>query len=372
MLPNDTAAIKEIAKQLVTRNTTGIAHTKGVNSSSLTANWSMITTALKERKLAGVAVFFLLNRFEEFAIRRKQTLLYDLFDLTQCCDVCIGVVGMSHRVDVMDMLEKRVKSRFSCKQLLFMLPTFKDVREIVDRFMVLSPPTTTTTTSSSSTTTTTRATVDSSGCCCCCNQRVSDCSCYNNHNNNWTQFSRSNNFINLLRNSHDNGNPTVWFQRLCSFANIIRCSDNVSVTSPFVLQHFVDAVEMLSPDRNMLLLRQVNELEGLLLVCVCKLQQQQNNNNKNINKNKSNNITNFEQVLQKHADLLNADEYAALSVKLRADRAVLFMWWQHLIELGLLLVEGSQVSLCRAGNWCLVVVVVVVVVVVLFRYMCCR
>lgn len=55
----------------------------------------------------------MLDEFDLFASRRqKQTLLYNLLDALQTSGMCAGVVGLSVRQDVMELLEKRVKSRF--------------------------------------------------------------------------------------------------------------------------------------------------------------------------------------------------------------------------------------------------------------------
>jgi hypothetical protein len=64
---------------------------------------------------ADKAAVFVLEEFDLFASRRqKQTLLYNLLDALQTSGICAGVVGVSVRQDVMELLEKRVKSRFRC------------------------------------------------------------------------------------------------------------------------------------------------------------------------------------------------------------------------------------------------------------------
>jgi origin recognition complex subunit 4 len=59
------------------------------------------------------SVVFVLDEFDLFTTHPRQTLLYNLFDIAQARKAPIAVVGCSARVDVSDMLEKRVKSRFS-------------------------------------------------------------------------------------------------------------------------------------------------------------------------------------------------------------------------------------------------------------------
>ena len=53
---------------------------------------------------------------------RSQTLLYNLFDIAQAKKAPIAVIGCSTRVDVAELLEKRVKSRFSHRWLYLALP----------------------------------------------------------------------------------------------------------------------------------------------------------------------------------------------------------------------------------------------------------
>ena len=62
-------------------------------------------------------VVFVLHSFEQFTLRPKQTLLYSLFDLMQTEDAQMAVVGITTRVDVADLLEKRVRSRCSQRQM---------------------------------------------------------------------------------------------------------------------------------------------------------------------------------------------------------------------------------------------------------------
>jgi origin recognition complex subunit 4 len=59
------------------------------------------------------SVVFVLDEFDLFTTHPRQTLLYNLFDIAQARKAPIAVLGCSARVDVSDLLEKRVKSRFS-------------------------------------------------------------------------------------------------------------------------------------------------------------------------------------------------------------------------------------------------------------------
>lgn len=59
------------------------------------------------------STIFILDEFDLFTTHPRQTLLYNLFDIAQSRKAPIAVVGCSSRMDVVDGLEKRVKSRFS-------------------------------------------------------------------------------------------------------------------------------------------------------------------------------------------------------------------------------------------------------------------
>ena len=59
------------------------------------------------------AVIFVIDEFDMFTYHPRQTLLYNLFDIAQARKAPIAVLGCTGKVDVVEMLEKRVKSRFS-------------------------------------------------------------------------------------------------------------------------------------------------------------------------------------------------------------------------------------------------------------------
>ena len=77
-----------------------------------------------------IAVIFLISEFDAFAARSRQTLLYNLFDVAQSRKAPIAVLGMSARMDAAEMLEKRVKSRFS-QRYVYVTPP-KTLEHFVD------------------------------------------------------------------------------------------------------------------------------------------------------------------------------------------------------------------------------------------------
>ena len=71
------------------------------------------------------AVIFVLEEFDLFAkggAKSKQTLLYAVMDLLQQAQVQAAVVGVTCRHDAVEMLEKRVRSRFSFRRILLAPP----------------------------------------------------------------------------------------------------------------------------------------------------------------------------------------------------------------------------------------------------------
>ncbi|KEY74283.1 hypothetical protein S7711_00441 [Stachybotrys chartarum IBT 7711] len=68
------------------------------------------------------SVVFIIDEFDMFATHPRQTLLYNLFDIAQSRKAPIAVLGCTTRLDVVEMLEKRVKSRFSHRYIYLSLP----------------------------------------------------------------------------------------------------------------------------------------------------------------------------------------------------------------------------------------------------------
>lgn len=75
-----------------------------------------------EEGLTSKSVVFVIDEFDLFATHARQTLLYNLFDIAQARKAPIAVLGVTTRVDVVESLEKRVKSRFSHRYVHLSLP----------------------------------------------------------------------------------------------------------------------------------------------------------------------------------------------------------------------------------------------------------
>ncbi|KAE8160301.1 AAA ATPase domain-containing protein [Aspergillus tamarii] len=71
---------------------------------------------------AAKSIVIILDEFDLFVTHPRQTLLYNLFDIAQARKAPIAVLGLTTKVDVTEMLEKRVKSRFSHRYVYVPLP----------------------------------------------------------------------------------------------------------------------------------------------------------------------------------------------------------------------------------------------------------
>ena len=85
------------------------------------------------------SVIFIIDEFDLFASHPRQTLLYNLFDAAQSSNAPIAVLGLTTKLDVVESLEKRVKSRFGQRYVHLSLPrTFATFQSICKAALV--PP----------------------------------------------------------------------------------------------------------------------------------------------------------------------------------------------------------------------------------------
>ncbi|XP_032362448.1 origin recognition complex subunit 4 [Etheostoma spectabile] len=118
---DDRIALKEITRQLHLENVVG-----DKVFGSFAENLAFLLDALKKGdRSSSRPVLFVLDEFDLFAHHKNQTLLYNLLDVSQSAQAPVAVVGITCRLDVLELLEKRVKSRFSHRQIhLLSNPTF--------------------------------------------------------------------------------------------------------------------------------------------------------------------------------------------------------------------------------------------------------
>lgn len=117
---DERVAFREIASQLC--DTFGL---KFVKTASLGENISFLNQILLTLQQAQKFLCFVLEDFDMFAHRNKQTLLYCLLDALQKSRVKASVIGTTTRHDCIDLLEKRVKSRFSHRTYLLHPPKYE-------------------------------------------------------------------------------------------------------------------------------------------------------------------------------------------------------------------------------------------------------
>ncbi|XP_029304958.1 origin recognition complex subunit 4-like [Cottoperca gobio] len=132
---NDRIALQEITRQLHLENVVG-----DKVFGSFAENLAFLLEALKKGdRSSSRPVLFVLDEFDLFAHHKNQTLLYNLLDVSQSAQAPIAVVGTTCRLDVLELLEKRVKSRFSHRQIhLLNNPTFTQYLERVQTQLSLS------------------------------------------------------------------------------------------------------------------------------------------------------------------------------------------------------------------------------------------
>ncbi|KAF7275706.1 hypothetical protein GWI33_011349, partial [Rhynchophorus ferrugineus] len=89
---------------------------------SFAENLAFLLACLRKgEKQSSKSVIFVLEGFDLFCGHHNQTLLYNLFDISQSAQTPVCVLGVTYRLDVIQLLEKRVKSRFSHRQM-FLYP----------------------------------------------------------------------------------------------------------------------------------------------------------------------------------------------------------------------------------------------------------
>lgn len=125
---DDKLALREIWRQLgremeVEDDKMG---TKGNYADTLTSLLALLSHPAQDSALppdqAANSVIFILDEFDLFASHPRQTLLYNLFDVAQSRSAPILVIGVTTKVEVVNSLEKRVKSRFGQRFIHLSLP----------------------------------------------------------------------------------------------------------------------------------------------------------------------------------------------------------------------------------------------------------
>ncbi|CAH8586330.1 unnamed protein product [Heterobilharzia americana] len=130
---DDRSAMKSLAKQLhneaLLDNLVGQSDDKftpeahsNMKSLPFSQQLSLFLNEVNENHGFKKAVLIVLSEFDLFTLHHNQLLLYNLFDCCQSVGSRICVVGLTCRLDIMELLEKRVKSRFSHRQIYLTSP----------------------------------------------------------------------------------------------------------------------------------------------------------------------------------------------------------------------------------------------------------
>lgn len=124
---NDRLALKSITSQMQLDYAID-----GKVFGSFAENLAFLLACLKTGdKQKAKSVIFILEEFDLFCGHHNQTLLYNLFDVSQSAQTPLCVFGVTCRLDVIELFEKRVKSRFSHRQIfLFAGVDRADVTEL--------------------------------------------------------------------------------------------------------------------------------------------------------------------------------------------------------------------------------------------------
>jgi len=131
---DDKIALRDITKQLNLENVVG-----DKVFGSFSEHLSFLLASLKTGDSASSKpIVFILEEFDSFCSHKNQTLLYNLFDVAQSRAVPICVIGISAQIDVTELLEKRVKSRFSHRHLYIWPPAeLSNFLELATGFLTL-------------------------------------------------------------------------------------------------------------------------------------------------------------------------------------------------------------------------------------------
>jgi len=122
---DDSSAVRQIALQLRHASNSPVGFADGINPRNFAESMAELRIALRQSVAnhscggAGRPIVLILDEFDRFATQNRQMLLYNLYNLIHDAGSRVAVVGVTSCHDAMDHLEKRVKSRFSQRTILF-------------------------------------------------------------------------------------------------------------------------------------------------------------------------------------------------------------------------------------------------------------
>ncbi|CDS05825.1 hypothetical protein LRAMOSA08353 [Lichtheimia ramosa] len=126
----DRLALSEIARQLFLQQKQP-QQQQSRQFASFAESFDYLLSLIKAGDKSTLPIIFILDEFDLFAQQPKQALLYNLFDAAQSAQNPMAVIGLTCRLDALSLLEKRVKSRFSHRQIYVFPPsTFGEFIEL--------------------------------------------------------------------------------------------------------------------------------------------------------------------------------------------------------------------------------------------------
>ena len=128
---DDKSALLEISRQLQLDN---VINDKVFGSFS--DSFDFLLRSFRSGSKMSKPLIFIMEEFDLFTKNKTQLLLYTLLNTIQSSSNPMCLIGVTCRIDVLDLLEKRIKSRFSHRQIyLFNEYDFTKFIEMTSFFM---------------------------------------------------------------------------------------------------------------------------------------------------------------------------------------------------------------------------------------------
>ena len=124
---DDKAAVRHVASQLC-----AIWDCKFSKGASFSENLAFLREMVQELHKSHKSVIFVLEEFDLFLQKQKQTLIYNLLDLVHSSKVQATILGVSCRHDVVELMEKRSRSRFSHRKVVLPAPTDAQALDLME------------------------------------------------------------------------------------------------------------------------------------------------------------------------------------------------------------------------------------------------
>ena len=132
---DDKSALVEISKQLQLEN---VINEKVFGSFS--DSFEFLIRSFRAGNAHSKPLLFIMEEFDLFTKNKTQLLLYTLLNTIQTSSTPMCLIGVTCRIDVLDLLEKRIKSRFSHRQIyLFNDFSFTEYLDMCKQFILWNP-----------------------------------------------------------------------------------------------------------------------------------------------------------------------------------------------------------------------------------------